>query len=40
MLRLRALRRPLRFSFPARTSRGALTEHAAHYLVLDDPAHP
>jgi o-succinylbenzoate synthase len=39
-LRLRVLQRPLRFTFPARTSRGALTEHLAHYLLLDDPAHP
>ncbi|MBC7447509.1 MAG: o-succinylbenzoate synthase [Hymenobacteraceae bacterium] len=39
-LRLRVIRRPLRFSFPARTSRGALTEHIAHYLVLDDPTQP
>ncbi len=39
-LRLRVFRRPLRFAFPARTSRGALTEHVAHYLVLDDPARP
>lgn len=39
-LRLRAVRRPLRFSFSAKTSRGALTEHIAHYLILDDPAQP
>ncbi len=39
-LRLRVIRRPLRFAFPARTSRGALTEHLAHYLILDDPAQP
>ena len=39
-LRLRAIRRPLRFSFPAKTSRGSLTEHVAHYLVLDDPTRP
>ena len=39
-LRLRAVRRPLRFSFPVKTSRGALTEHLAHYLILDDPAQP
>ncbi len=30
----------MRFSFPAKTSRGALTEHVAHYLILDDPAYP
>ncbi len=39
-LRLRVVRRPLSFTFPARTSRGALTEHIAHYLLLDDPARP
>lgn len=39
-LRLRAVRRPLRFAFPARTSRRALTEHVAHYLILDDPTRP
>ena len=40
MLTLRYSRRLLRFNFPARTSRGALTEHVAWYLHLHDPAHP
>ncbi|GAB3838588.1 o-succinylbenzoate synthase [Hymenobacter jeollabukensis] len=39
-LRLHYSRRPLRFNFPARTSRGALTEHVAWYLHLTDEAHP
>lgn len=39
-LTLRVVRRPLRFAFSARTSRGALTEHVAHYLLLSDLAHP
>ncbi|WP_311136581.1 hypothetical protein [Hymenobacter cellulosilyticus] len=30
----------LRFNFPARTSRGALTEHHAYYLRLTDSAQP
>ena len=34
MLFLSASRRVLRFNFPARTSRGALSEHTAHYLHL------
>ena len=34
MLRLTHSRRVLRFNFPARTSRGALTEHTAYYLHL------
>ena len=36
MLVLSYSRRVLRFNFPARTSRGALTEHVAHYLQLSD----
>ncbi|MBT9393739.1 o-succinylbenzoate synthase [Hymenobacter sp. NST-14] len=40
MLQLRHSRRTLRFNFPARTSRGALTEHTAHYLHLHDEAAP
>ena len=36
MLFLTASRRVLRFNFPARTSRGALTEHTAHYLHLHE----
>ena len=40
MLQLRHSRRVLRFNFPARTSRGALTEHTAHYLHLYDEAAP
>ena len=38
MLTLTYQRRALRFNFPARTSRGALTEHVAHYLGLRDDA--
>ncbi|SNR61874.1 o-succinylbenzoate synthase [Hymenobacter mucosus] len=38
MLQLRTSQRTLRFNFPARTSRGALTEHVAHYLHLSDTA--
>ncbi|KUG08416.1 o-succinylbenzoate synthase [Solirubrum puertoriconensis] len=37
-LRLRYSHRALRFNFPARTSRGALTEHVAWYLHLSDDA--
>ncbi|WP_460614607.1 o-succinylbenzoate synthase [Hymenobacter seoulensis] len=40
MLQLRLSRRVLHFNFPARTSRGALTEHVAHYLHLHDSAQP
>jgi len=40
MLTLRYSRRTLRFNFPARTSRGALTEHVAWYLHLHDTAQP
>lgn len=40
MLQLRLSRRVLHFNFPARTSRGALTEHVAHYLHLHDSAAP
>ncbi|UYZ63604.1 o-succinylbenzoate synthase [Hymenobacter weizhouensis] len=40
MLQLHYSRRVLRFNFPARTSRGALTEHTATYLHLTDPARP
>ena len=36
MLTLSYQRRALRFNFPARTSRGALTEHVAYYLALRD----
>jgi o-succinylbenzoate synthase len=36
MLTLSYQRRVLRFNFPARTSRGALTEHVAYYLELRD----
>jgi len=36
MLTLSYQRRVLRFNFPARTSRGALTEHIAYYLELRD----
>ncbi|KAA9327132.1 o-succinylbenzoate synthase [Hymenobacter busanensis] len=39
-LRLHYSRRALQFNFPARTSRGALTEHVAWYLHLTDPAYP
>lgn len=40
MLQLRHSQRVLRFNFPARTSRGALTEHVAYYLHLTDTAQP
>jgi len=40
MLILTYQRRALHFNFPARTSRGALTEHVAHYLGLHDSASP
>ncbi|WP_092737056.1 o-succinylbenzoate synthase [Hymenobacter psychrophilus] len=40
MLQLQFVSRALRFNFPARTSRGALTEHLAHYLLLSDTAAP
>lgn len=40
MLQLRHSHRVLRFNFPARTSRGALTEHTAHYLHLADTSQP
>ena len=40
MLHLSYQRRALRFNFPARTSRGALTEHVAYYLRLHDPRRP
>ncbi|UOR03611.1 o-succinylbenzoate synthase [Hymenobacter aerilatus] len=40
MLTLRYSRRPLRFKFPARTSRGALTEHVAWYLHVHDTTQP
>ncbi|QKG55667.1 o-succinylbenzoate synthase [Hymenobacter sp. BRD128] len=40
MLTLTYQRRVLRFNFPARTSRGALTEHVAYYLGLNDAADP
>ncbi|MCA8831015.1 o-succinylbenzoate synthase [Hymenobacter pini] len=40
MLQLRTTRRDLRFNFPARTSRGALNEHTAHYLHLTDSQQP
>ena len=33
-------RRALHFNFPARTSRGALTEHVAYYLALRDARQP
>ncbi|OUJ74152.1 o-succinylbenzoate synthase [Hymenobacter crusticola] len=36
MLVLSYSKRTLRFNFPARTSRGALTEHTAYYLCLQD----
>lgn len=39
-LRLHYSRRALRFNFPARTSRGALTEHVAWYLHLTDEQQP
>ncbi|AHJ98478.1 o-succinylbenzoate synthase [Hymenobacter swuensis] len=40
MLQLRHSHRVLRFNFPARTSRGALTEHTAYYLHLYDTNQP
>ncbi|MVN76944.1 o-succinylbenzoate synthase [Hymenobacter sp. HMF4947] len=40
MLMLSYERRALRFNFPARTSRGALTEHVAYYLKLHDHRQP
>jgi len=40
MLNLSFSRRALRFNFPARTSRGALSEHVAWYLHLTDEAAP
>jgi o-succinylbenzoate synthase len=40
MLTLTYQRRALRFNFPARTSRGALTEHVAYYLALRDAQRP
>ncbi|MCB2377422.1 o-succinylbenzoate synthase [Hymenobacter sp. BT635] len=40
MLRLSYSKRVLRFNFPARTSRGALTEHHAYYLRLSHSARP
>lgn len=40
MLTLTYQRRALHFNFPARTSRGALTEHVAHYLGLRDARRP
>lgn len=40
MLQLRYSQRVLRFNFPARTSRGALTEHVAWYLHLSDTQQP
>ncbi|WP_022826061.1 o-succinylbenzoate synthase [Hymenobacter norwichensis] len=40
MLQLHYSRRVLRFNFPARTSRGALTEHTAWYLHLTDTQRP
>lgn len=40
MLQLTYSQRALRFNFPARTSRGALTEHVAYYLHLCDPDRP
>ena len=39
MLTLSYQRRALRFNFPARTSRGALTEHVAYYLALREVRH-
>ncbi|TYZ14222.1 o-succinylbenzoate synthase [Hymenobacter lutimineralis] len=39
-LHLHYSQRALRFNFPARTSRGALTEHLAWYLHLSDDAQP
>lgn len=40
MLTLTYQRRALHFNFPARTSRGALTEHVAYYLGLRDARQP
>ncbi|SHI92403.1 o-succinylbenzoate synthase [Hymenobacter daecheongensis DSM 21074] len=40
MLQLTWSRRVLRFNFPARTSRGALAEHAAYYLHLTHTGQP
>lgn len=40
MLTLTYQRRALQFNFPARTSRGALTEHVAYYLRLADASQP
>jgi len=40
MLTLTYQRRALHFNFPARTSRGALTEHVAYYLGLRDARRP
>ncbi|MET4109117.1 o-succinylbenzoate synthase [Hymenobacter sp. UYP22] len=40
MLQLRYSRRDLRFTFPARTSRGALTQHSAYYLHLQHTQQP
>lgn len=40
MLTLTYQRRALHFNFPARTSRGALTEHVAYYLGLRDVRWP
>ena len=40
MLQLHYSRRTLRFNFPARTSRGALSEHVAWYLHLTDTQRP
>lgn len=40
MLTLTYQRRALHFNFPARTSRGALTEHVAYYLALRDARQP
>ncbi|WP_223650687.1 o-succinylbenzoate synthase [Hymenobacter psoromatis] len=40
MLTLTYQRRALRFNFPARTSRGALTEHVAYYVGLRDTSRP
>ena len=40
MLTLTYQRRALHFNFPARTSRGALTEHVAYYLALRDTQQP
>jgi len=40
MLSLTYQRRALHFNFPARTSRGALTEHVAYYLALRATGQP